>query len=406
MEDFYDYKRAKEQWVTGHQGSTLWAIAETVLASPLSFWLWRCLKAYRDGGRPAQPETKSWKTFLIDYLVWALPLLLASVCIPRRLEMYAAMFVSGLVLLVLTPQSLAQQRPTSTTGSVSASSDRKGYVSTYRATLMLLTCICILAVDFPIFPRRYAKVETYGASLMDIGVGSFVFSAGLVAAKHYTRHAAHRSKHAFRQELFASVKSSVYLLLLGLGRLATIKGTEYQEHVTEYGVHWNFFFTLGLLPISVCLFQALLPKPQVSALLLAVGYQLWLSIGGLEGYIIHAPRDTWVNMNREGLNIAVNLPYILWVSAFNMSFLTSFYLLEVVIGFKLGRASSSDHDINTPWLVRAVNQNGLSTFLVANILTGSINFAIKTLYTDDWTALLILVGYTLAVLTYAAIRAA
>ncbi|KAJ1974679.1 Glucosaminyl phosphatidylinositol (GlcN-PI) nositol acylation protein, partial [Dimargaris verticillata] len=402
MTDFYEYKLAKEQWVTGHQGSTLWAIAETVLASP--------------------PETKSWSAFITDYLFWALPLLLASVCISYRLEMYAAMFVGGLVLLVLTPQS--QLRPPSSTGPASPSSDRKGYVSTYRATLILLTCICILAVDFPIFPRRYAKVETYGASLMDIGVGSFVFSAGLVAAKHYTRHATHRSVQSFRQEFIASVKSSAYLLLLGLGRLATIKGTEYQEHVTEYGVHWNFFFTLGLLPISVCLFQALLPQPQVSALLLAVGYQLWLSMGNLESYILHAPRDTWVSMNREGLfgflgylalfllalaagNVVlpttrsprsdrlhplrltgiaaglcgafalthyglgipisrrlVNISYILWVAAFNMSFLTSFYLLEVVIGLKLDQASASDHDANTPWLVRAVNQNGLSTFLV------------------------------------------
>ena len=39
-------------------------------------------------------------------------------------------------------------------------------LTTYRAHMMLMTILSILAVDFPVFPRTLAKCETYGVSLV------------------------------------------------------------------------------------------------------------------------------------------------------------------------------------------------------------------------------------------------
>lgn len=39
-------------------------------------------------------------------------------------------------------------------------------LTTYRAHMLLMTNVCILAVDFRVFPRSLAKCETYGASLV------------------------------------------------------------------------------------------------------------------------------------------------------------------------------------------------------------------------------------------------
>jgi hypothetical protein len=39
-------------------------------------------------------------------------------------------------------------------------------LTTYRAHMMLMTVLSILAVDFPVFPRSLAKCETYGVSLV------------------------------------------------------------------------------------------------------------------------------------------------------------------------------------------------------------------------------------------------
>ena len=44
----------------------------------------------------------------------------------------------------------------------------KGFLTTFRGYLTMGTCFAILAVDFPIFPREYAKTESFGISLVGI----------------------------------------------------------------------------------------------------------------------------------------------------------------------------------------------------------------------------------------------
>ena len=83
---------------------------------------------------------------------------------------------------------------------------------------------------------------------MSSGVGSFVFSAGVVAARPVLRERAEGRTQPLSRRLRQSMRHSLPLLVLGLVRLASVKGLDYNEHVSEYGVHWNFFFTLALLP--------------------------------------------------------------------------------------------------------------------------------------------------------------
>lgn len=54
-------------------------------------------------------------------------------------------------------------------------------VSQFRGCVLLLACVTILAVDFPIFPRQMAKTERQGYSVMDLGVGAFVVANALAA---------------------------------------------------------------------------------------------------------------------------------------------------------------------------------------------------------------------------------
>lgn len=168
---------------------------------------------------------------------------------------------------------------------------------------MVMTCIAILAVDFPVFPRRFAKVENWGTSLMDMGVGAFVFTAGVVSARSALKEASGR-RPPLSKRLITSFRHAIPLLVLGTIRFISVKGLDYAEHVSEYGVHWNFFFTLGFLPPFAALLQNafdLVPSYAVLSCVLAGLYELCLDNTSLGAFILVAPRTDLLSKNREGI---------------------------------------------------------------------------------------------------------
>ena len=61
----------------------------------------------------------------------------------------------------------------------------------FRVINSAFTAVAILAVDFPLFPRRFAKTELYGTGAMDFGVGAFIFGTAMVDRKSTRLNSSH-----------------------------------------------------------------------------------------------------------------------------------------------------------------------------------------------------------------------
>ncbi|KAG0185249.1 hypothetical protein DFQ28_009648 [Apophysomyces sp. BC1034] len=403
------YKLEKEAWVSNLQGGPIHEIAVVCASIISSHVLWLSL-------------TKSGfhcDSFWAQYAIYIVPILAC--------QTVAADYTTNVNVTLLTIsfvlQRLGKRKGKAQTQQNHADSGYKSYLTVYRAGSMLMTCIAILAVDFRIFPRRFAKVETFGISLMDMGVGSVVFSSGIAGARAY----ASAESVPLYTAMIKSIRSAAVILTLGFLRLLLTKGVDYQEHNSEYGLHWNFFFTLGFLPpfVTMVSFLRRFASFAIFGTAIAVGYQFVLSCG-LQDWILEAPRVDLISANKEGLcsfagylsifllgldsgliifknssskTITVqltaralalwsifgawmimheendisrrmaNLPYVMCVVAFNLMFLASFVWVDYKNEFQ-GRG---------PPLLDAVNSNGLATFLVANIFTDEDNESVLSM---------------------------
>lgn len=83
-----------------------------------------------------------------------------------------------------------------------------------------------------------------------LGVGLFVCLHGVVAREVRRQAVTKTTVGQYFSDVLHTLQSAVPLIVLGCARLIATQGVQYQEHVSEYGVHWNFFFTLAVVKVT------------------------------------------------------------------------------------------------------------------------------------------------------------
>ncbi|KTW32284.1 glucosaminyl-phosphotidylinositol O-acyltransferase [Pneumocystis jirovecii RU7] len=468
-----NYKQQKEAFVTGHTGQPVKEVIKLVAVIFVCILSFMFVAKDEKSSHFFAAALQSWHFgqnygffhFLIEYgLYYVIPLLFSTILSSYLEHMILGFLFSVPILWFCTlfckknknsndntkksfRYTLKGIRDTKDTG-------MKSYVSTLRGTIMLISCLSILAVDFKIFPRKHAKVETWGISLMDLGVGFFVFSFGVVTIKNIKNK--YSSKVSFIKKMKISLKQSYMFFVIGFIRILIIKICDYPEHVSEYGVHWNFFFTLGVLSLSLVFIEFLhqyLKSYIFIIILLSICNELLIRLPHVLAYILNAPRTNLISANREGIfsligyliiylsgidtgkylfyenksskkNNSIN-QYKVILKIFSLfvfysviSYYFTFYgkhpisrrltnlpyvylisacslgclVCQMLIEILFFGSSAKYIDI-VPLMLHYVNKNGLIIFLIGNLITGLINSSINTLEVGNVAGFLIMIIY-------------
>ena len=283
-----------------------------LISSQAAYLLWAALQSQHSFFRSG-----SLRSDIADFLLNVGGLVLATTVYSSMPNLLLCLLLApATLILALPPSEVPSTRPSPSKKADGGAKDLnpfpyRPFLAAYRGGMLVITCICILAVDFKAFPRRFAKVETWGTSLMDIGVGSFVFAAGLASSKTSLKNRLlsndpSQAQPSFLKGVSLAIRQALPLFILGLVRLVSVKNLDYAEHVSEYGIHWNFFFTMAMLPLSLCFLQPLLsalpgPVHGYTGLLIAGFYELALQGTNLKAWALTAPREGLLAQNKEGV---------------------------------------------------------------------------------------------------------
>ncbi len=194
-----------------------------------------------------------------------------------------AVFLLCIACGICSLYSKASQKP----AAYDSTAAMRSAITNIRASVSMIVTVVLLVVDCSKFPKTYFKSGTYGASLMDAGVGCVVASMGFTSGNRYIRN----------KENVSGVKAlsqSLLLLALGVVRLIVTRLFHVGVDPTEYGLHWNFFMTLSFLPFTIYAINRM-SKSIVTVgfigVILTVLYQALIQVYSLAPWIMTLPKQ-------------------------------------------------------------------------------------------------------------------
>ena len=306
------YKSEHELFVLSDGGGSALVVAVCIMHAPVLVTICKICNTL--------VSADSTLSIILEFLIVIYPLLLIVTVLSKFIiESFAVLTVLLIVLyfvFVYNSKNSASRKSDINQTTDLLQPNRKYFISVFKGINVLLTIISILAVDFKVFPRSFAKTEGYGIGLMDVGVATFIISSALTSRA--ARGIDAKTRNSVNNEVFTSVKSTDHwtkcvlpflsiqklaVLLLGLMRLVILKVSNYHEHITEYGVHWNFFVTLFLIWTVTDVCNFIVPPNVLVALavLLLCVYQYMLLTCGLGYYILSDERTDFISANKEGI---------------------------------------------------------------------------------------------------------
>lgn len=447
--DTFSNKHLHEKFVSGHNGTTQGEILMFAGSPPLflfiSMFVVNCI-TYNVGLGSKRGFKYLICVFILECTLIVVPIIL--LCTVLSDHMFLPIFLACFVCILVISYYMSKPSADSLywikydfkeIQSVPIKDHRRSFITCFRSTVNMTTVMCILAVDFHIFPRRFAKAESYGFGLMDVGVGLFIMANSIVDNKEG------------QKSMYKYIKDCSVLTVLGILRYFLVQKIDYQTHVSEYGVHCNFFIVLALTKLFTALILRTSVKPIVLSVVCIVCHQVLLIICLEKWVISESARDNFIDANKEsissllgyiglylvGIGVGqfiyikkqtvgndiklcvklcafsllllfctsmmhhtlpvsrrlVNVTYIVWIGSLTLYTLFISTLVELVQRCFFDKILFQTEDCLTPNIYQAINYNALAFFLVANMLTGLINVSIVTLDMGSLTSLLIIIVY-------------
>lgn len=273
---------------------------------PISRLLWCCVKLYLLRFFKTAP---AFIEFIILFTPFVLAVTLLQNYVYYLVVGLALMTWTLLLRLLISGEPLLRLISDK---KVSNALEPRGLLSSLLATLMLSVTVCILCVDLPIFPRRGAKTLNSGFSIMDAGVGAFIAFSGAVSpeAKHAVESSTDRTVQTKLGLIGKTLSSSIPLIILSCLRLFLIRQFGYREITEEYGTHMNFFAVLAAVKLISSLVYCIIGrriKLNYVGIALIVAYQLFLNYYAMENIVSYEFRDSFFMANKEGFLCIVGL---------------------------------------------------------------------------------------------------